>query len=204
MNDKNKCYSSYLKTVFEPALFQRAVKDIVSILKPLSRKYDAIAFRGMSGSLFAPTVAMMLKKKLILVRKDGDGNHSGMKSEGWKMADRIVIVDDLISSGTTLKNTLENLCEARRQTDDMASVPKVVAIVLYHDCNEYNEGMPSYCLNDFTKDHFRGVPIYSFMYERDYNDETKTKFYANKLVRKLLSSPEPTDGNSWIHVDVEY
>lgn len=207
MNNINRCYTSYLRTVFEPALLNCAVKNIVKILKPLSKSYDAIVFRGMSGSLIAPIIAMRLKKKLIMIRKGNDGNHSCMKSEGWKMVDRVVIIDDLVSSGSTIDSAFHDLVDARRSRVKDCPVPKVVAIVLYHDCNSYESGLPDSCLNDFTREHLSKVPIYSFMYEKEWQDElqknTKTKFYTNKLVRKSLGMSEPEDGTPWIYVDVK-
>lgn len=66
--------------------------------------FDAIAFRGMSGALIAPTVALLMDKNLLMVRKPEDSNnHSGRDVEGDTAARRYVIIDDLVSSGNTVR-----------------------------------------------------------------------------------------------------
>jgi len=64
-------------------------------------KFDSIAFRGMSGAIVAPLVAMKLKKNLLMVRKSGITSHSGNKVEGFSKSKRYIIVDDFIESGET-------------------------------------------------------------------------------------------------------
>lgn len=69
--------------------------------------FDTIAFRGMSGALIAPILALNLQKELILVRKPDDDTHSWYKVEGNKSANRYVIVDDFESSGHTKRTIIE-------------------------------------------------------------------------------------------------
>lgn len=63
--------------------------------------FDAIAFRGMSGAMIGPSVALELEKTFILVRKPNDNTHSEHLVEGDLGARRYVILDDFISSGRT-------------------------------------------------------------------------------------------------------
>lgn len=70
-------------------------------------EFDTIAFRGMSGALIAPILALNLQKELILVRKPADDSHSWFKVEGNKDAQRYVIVDDFESSGKTKRTIIE-------------------------------------------------------------------------------------------------
>ena len=69
-------------------------------------KYDTIVGTGLSGTIFAARVAPGLSKKFAIVRKPHHGSHSGIKVEG-QVGKRWVFVDDFVSSGATLKRTLE-------------------------------------------------------------------------------------------------
>lgn len=68
--------------------------------------FDSIAFTGMSGALLAPTLAYVLDKELIAVRKPDSATHSFHKIEGPKHPKRYVIVDDFICSGGTMEGII--------------------------------------------------------------------------------------------------
>jgi hypothetical protein len=68
-------------------------------------EFEAVAYRGNSGALIAPTVAALMSKDLILVRKKDDDTHSSLNVEGPSQAVRYVIVDDFVDSGSTV-NTI--------------------------------------------------------------------------------------------------
>lgn len=67
------------------------------------REFDAIAFRGMSGAVAAPTIALALHKNLILVRKDEEKTHSTYVVEGCNSTLRYVIIDDFMVTGDTVR-----------------------------------------------------------------------------------------------------
>lgn len=74
--------------------------------------FDAIAFCGMSGALIAPVLAHKMGKELLMVRKNAgnDGSHSAKFVEGYVRANqKVVIIDDLISTGATLQNIVRGL-----------------------------------------------------------------------------------------------
>jgi len=192
----NRVYSSYLSSAFNPTLSKRTVGIMCKCLKTLD--FDAIAFRGMSGSLFAPLVASKLGKKMVMVRKDGDGNHSGMLTEGWRMVDKVVIIDDLISSGNTIRSLISDLNRSRRDTQDGKEPVKIAGVFLYYDCNTYDSGVPSYALNDETKPWFEGVPVFSIQFTPNYDDEKgRTRFYCNNRVRSILKCKAPKEAGGY-------
>lgn len=96
---------SYLTTIQIPKL-RETVRWASKQLRPYN--FDAIAFRGLSGALIAPAIAMRLNKTLIAVRKpieisgNRDATHSPHLVEGDRAAKTYVIVDDLVSSGRTV------------------------------------------------------------------------------------------------------
>jgi hypothetical protein len=91
----------HLDFVFDPkrlhACFHKANKALKKV------EFDAMAFRGMSGAMFAPILAYQMGKYLLMVRKPGDDTHSRMNVEGYYASKRYVIVDDFTSSGDTLR-----------------------------------------------------------------------------------------------------
>jgi adenine/guanine phosphoribosyltransferase-like PRPP-binding protein len=107
-----KC-ASHLIRPLDPTTRRDTIEKIIEVLKRYD--FDAIAFRGLSGALVAPTVAMLMDKTLLAVRK-GERCHSSHTVEGDYNAQRYVILDDMISSGDTVKDifhAIEGLCPKR-------------------------------------------------------------------------------------------
>jgi len=90
-------------------------------------EFDTIAFTGLSGSLFGPVLAYVMGKEIIAVRKQGEPNHSGRDAEGHAAAKRVLIVDDFVSSG----NTLRNIDQAVRALTFQNA--KIIGVYLYEE-----------------------------------------------------------------------
>lgn len=102
---------------------------VVSALQPWKDEFDAIAFRGVSGAMVAPTVAYLMGKHVLVVRKS-DGNHSSFRVEGPVNLDRYVIVDDLLCTGNTI-NVIQ--MEVLRHNEKA----KCVGVCLYNNDVHY-------------------------------------------------------------------
>lgn len=100
--------SSYLVPLFQPAMTDKIVNALVTMLREKEVEFDTIVFRGMSGSLIAPIIAYLMHKSLLVVRKDSENNHSGYSLEG-NHPSRFIIIDDFISSGHTIKTILSDV-----------------------------------------------------------------------------------------------
>jgi len=98
--------AGHLERGLDPAKRRETVEIIAQILRHY--EFDAIAFRGLSGALFAPTVAMLLDKSLLAVRK-GEDCHSSRTVEGDYAALTYVILDDMVSSGETIRVIVEDI-----------------------------------------------------------------------------------------------
>jgi adenine/guanine phosphoribosyltransferase-like PRPP-binding protein len=105
--------SPYLERHLDTAGLKLAVQRTIKFLEKKTREFDAIAFRGMSGALVAPSVATALGKNLLMVRKEH--SHSTMNVEGfYGTPQRYIIVDDFISMGSTCKEIItqvSNFCD---------------------------------------------------------------------------------------------
>ena len=97
-------HASYLEKVIRKENLKDTLKRALHELRPRANDFDAIAFRGMSGALLAPILALALNKTIIVVRKERSVNdHSDRVCEGDQATARYIIVDDCASSGRTIK-----------------------------------------------------------------------------------------------------
>lgn len=94
--------SGYLENLLVPDKFNRTIEAAVKTLSPHTKKIDAIVCCGMSGALVAPTIAAQLNKNLIFIRKDKQ-HHSPYMVEGDTTANRLIIIDDMICTGNTIR-----------------------------------------------------------------------------------------------------
>ena len=72
----------------DPATFAKVVRLTVKGLK--SVKFDTVVFRGFSGAIVGPIVALRMKKKWALVRKAREDTHSSSKIEGDVHGDYVI------------------------------------------------------------------------------------------------------------------
>jgi len=86
-----------------PDIFAGIVERAVKYLKGV--KFDTIVFRGFSGAIVGPAVALRLGKSWALVRKVGDSSHSLRAVEGYILG-KYVIIDDFIDTGETVNKII--------------------------------------------------------------------------------------------------
>ena len=98
------------------------LKKAKSFLRENKVKFDTIAVRGVSGLLVGPALAAAMGKDIIVVRKSVgmDHCHSGKIAEGNLDTERYLIVDDIISSGNTVK-AIRNAVLLEQQRLDIKS-----------------------------------------------------------------------------------
>ena len=71
----------------------------------------------MSGAFVGPIMSVRMGKNMILVRKEKDDTHSSYGVEGYKKAQRYVIVDDFISSGLTKDTIIDEISRFAAQAE---------------------------------------------------------------------------------------
>jgi orotate phosphoribosyltransferase len=106
--------ADHLEDILDGKSLRLRVKWTVAKLK--HHKFDAIAFRGLSGALVAPAVAMRMNKSLIAVRK-AKTDHSPNMVEGDVTARRYVIVDDFVCSGTTIEHIVREIRKVNKNAE---------------------------------------------------------------------------------------
>ena len=116
--------ASYTCNVFNVEKLQSIINEAVDRLKDLH--FEAIAFRGNSGALFAAPLSLALKKPMIMVRKTGVSDHGQFKVEGRIHARSYIIVDDFVDSGDTIRAIHRDIEEINCEYE-----PECVAILTY-------------------------------------------------------------------------
>lgn len=96
---------SYLNPMYnlkinDPNVFDDVIERAVRLLRHV--KFDTIVFRGFSGAVVGPAVALRLRKPWALIRKEGADTHSCKCIEGIVQGD-YVIIDDFVATGTTIR-----------------------------------------------------------------------------------------------------
>lgn len=94
-------YASYLENIFDRGIFEKRLRQAKKLLA--NEDFDGLLVRGTSGVVFGSVLAHRLKKRLVVVRKKDDGSHSSNNVENIAKGDKLVFVDDLIASGSTLR-----------------------------------------------------------------------------------------------------
>ena len=118
-------------------------KTIVDFLVTILRnvKFDVIACRGVSGLAVAPIVSHILNKPLIIIRKQGDGSHSGSSYEGCYNFKSYIVIDDFISTGGTIM-------EIRKVVKTFNPQAEFIGVFTYEPkhshCHKF-AGMPEFC-----------------------------------------------------------
>jgi orotate phosphoribosyltransferase len=133
-----ECNSPYLKDILDNVRLKKIISHLTKIIK---RKvgldnFDAIMYRGMSGAGVATTIGYLLNKPLIMVRKETNNCHSHALIEGAIKANRVIIIDDCISTGNTLATMVRDFFQYCKKEEYETSL-KVVAVLLYNDYADY-------------------------------------------------------------------
>lgn len=89
------------------SVLRRAKKDLLDV------DFDTLVGTGFSSGVVIPALALRMKKKFVLIRKDNDDSHHGSGRFLGEMGDRWLFVDDFISSGTTRDRVIKKVLDWR-------------------------------------------------------------------------------------------
>jgi adenine/guanine phosphoribosyltransferase-like PRPP-binding protein len=128
--------SAYLDKPLTTEGLKKILNKSARMLRPHLDKFDTIAFRGLSGALVGPMLAMRLKKEMLAVRK-GEDCHTSRKVEGNFSCERYIIVDDLVCSGGTV-NTIRGWIDDSFQRE-VGHTPLCAGFLLYESSCKYKK-----------------------------------------------------------------
>ena len=133
-------HAAYLD-VIELSRRQQMLAAAVAKLKDVD--FDAIACTGVSGLLFAPSLAEVMGKELIVVRKEQDTkNHSHRDVEGYYETKKYIFVDDQISFGDTFRRVKEQVKNFVKYAHLAGSPPPVCVATYEYIYNRLNVPKP--------------------------------------------------------------
>lgn len=119
--------TDYLDKAIDIKQLPKTINKLVAKIRKSKIKFDTIAFRGNSGAIVAPLVAIKLKKELLLIRKGA--SHASLKIEGNCNVENYIIIDDVIETGTTIKTIINGISK-------FAPDARPVGIFLYDDVSD--------------------------------------------------------------------
>lgn len=100
-------------THLRPAMNREERKETIeACIEKLSREeFDTLAFSGISGSSIGFILAHMMNKEVISVRQPEVKRRAGNQytEEGYRHALKYIVVDDLISTGTTVARVIRGV-----------------------------------------------------------------------------------------------
>jgi hypoxanthine phosphoribosyltransferase len=131
---------SHTQQVFDPESFKALVKNTSKALGILKKKlkFNCLAATGNSGNLLAGALSYKLGLPLLIVRKNNDHCHDDLKVNGFRPDEvvRYLIIDDLVSSGNTVRRIMDQIKAAgeRERAEvsyENSPIPECVGILLY-------------------------------------------------------------------------
>ena len=159
--------SNHFSEVLNKERLQAIVLQSLAELSAPDFTFDTFAFIGLSGATLAPILAYEMDKELLMIRKKGgkDGSASTRWVEGHLSAQRVVIVDDLVATGSTMSQVMHAL---RYIQVGYSPKIKVVGVLLHHCCNLSTGGYEArlYKMKDETRDARRVADELSIAEER--------------------------------------
>lgn len=125
-------FSTVLDSEKQRRVVERCIKELQSV------EFDTLAFIGLSGAVIAPILAYVLGKELLMIRKNGgnDGSNSCYWIEGNLGAERVVIVDDIISTGYTMSQAMHALRAIQKRHSPSI---QVVGLLLHSNGDGYED-----------------------------------------------------------------
>jgi orotate phosphoribosyltransferase len=104
-----------------PEKFARAIEKAADFLEAEPVDFDAICAVPTGGLPFGTALAQRMEKPLTYVRKEGKSHGEGRKIEGEiSQGDRVLLVDDIITTGGSVISAGQSVREAGAQVDQVA------------------------------------------------------------------------------------
>lgn len=152
--------SPYLSKVVDINTLPMVVNELAKLIRKQKLDFDAIAFRGMSGALVVPMLCYKLEKGMIVCRKESEESH-GSSCEGYMAGGNYIIVDDFISSGSTIRGVVKTIDDwaVKNTAGGVPFIP--VGIFLYRDAGmEYSRTIINVDTHDYYAVTGREVDIF--------------------------------------------
>lgn len=128
----NKFHSYYFDdAVFElPRVIETAHEDLADI------DFDTMVGTGFSGGIVIPALALSMRKKFVLIRKERDDSHHGGGRLVGELGERWIFVDDFVSSGRTRTRVIEKIADNLVGSTGSRTSSTMVGQYMYQDVDK--------------------------------------------------------------------
>lgn len=127
-------HPDWLKPIHDPRELRRVINLVVAEIGKLDRRPQFLAVRGTSGTAIGGAVSLVSDLPLVVVRKEDDNSHAkhygtvqGMRGTGGLY----IIVDDLVDSGTTVREIVAAIKRDHEHNSDSYTPTECIAVILY-------------------------------------------------------------------------
>lgn len=122
--------------VFNPNKFTKTVKTLVKEIWKIRKEghqIDLLAGCGNSGAPIVGALSVLTGIPFFIVRKESRADHDDRPANGFvpEGGGKYLIIDDLISSGTTVRRIIKGIRECRPMHIDRSEMPEPMGILLY-------------------------------------------------------------------------
>lgn len=181
--------ASYLKAILWNQGLKKTVSLMAQALKPYSHLFDTIAFRGVSGDLLGPSLALKMGKEMLVVRKQPsaeDASHSWRSVEGNSECKGYIVVDDIVASGNTVAKIIQMINE---KDDFMYGIPKFVGVCTFFQIFS----IPALTSYDWSDEYSAVARIFKQCHHKDFfaidvNKKLEKWLHTRKSARPCESS----------------
>lgn len=144
----------YLHEVLDLKTRPKVISDMFHQILQSGLEFEAIAFTGYSGALIGPSLADLLRKDLLIVRKKTDKRHSQCEVEGNCFVTKYIFVDDFVDSGDTVRRIMVSIrsripeaqCVGMFFYDGEHNSPNLIGLCDFYQCPMYTpKGLNTPC-----------------------------------------------------------
>lgn len=110
-------YPTHLRPAMNRVERKKTVEACIEKLRQY--EFDTLAFSGISGASIGFILAQLMDKEVISVRQPGVKRHAGNQynEEGYRHALKYIVIDDLISTGTTVARVIRGVRKIAPQAE---------------------------------------------------------------------------------------
>jgi hypothetical protein len=195
----------HTQKMFDPKDFQRLVESVVQRVRDIQEKHpevQALAACGHSGLMLMGAVSYLTGLPQIAVRKTKDTYHDHRTANGWMGCRGYLIIDDLISSGSTIDKIIAGIeREFAKERSDNPGVfedlecPKPVAILLYEQYSTYRYNVVSQGKLLTLRQYVTQRPVSEWT--SSYDQETLAASSFRIAQEDVEEKPQGRYGNGW-------
>lgn len=146
----------YLHNVLDPSMFKKKVKKLIKSIRESGIEFDYIVGTGISGIIVIGAVASGLDKKILIVRKDGEGTH-GVDFEypnDWDPTlKKFIIIDDGIATGKTIRRIFNRMTDSFFRGESIENLCKGIFL--------YNLDVIGWTPDDVNLGAYKGIIVIS-------------------------------------------